>query len=132
MKKITLISVAIAMAMCMSARSYVAMSDTSYVAPEDTADVNPPVTPPVEEEAVPDEDEAVDTMSYRGFTLNETDLYLYVGQSFQLEVTWDNPEWAAEHSAGVTYSCGSDLVSVDVLAVAAACYGNIIYLSCMT
>ena len=93
MKKISLIFAVLAMAMCMSARSYVAMSDPNCMAL--------------------DEGEAVDTMSYRGFTLNETELYLYVGQSFQLEVTWDNPEWAAEHSAGVTYSCGSDVVSVD-------------------
>ena len=113
MKKISLIFAVLAMSMCMSARSYVAMSDTSYVAPEDTADVNPPVTPPVEEEAVPDGGEAVDTMSYKGFTLNETELFLYVGETFQLELIWDNPEWAAEHSAGVTYSCGSDVVSVD-------------------
>lgn len=113
MKKISLIFAVLAMPMCMSARSYVAMSDTSYVAPADTAEVNPPVTPPVEEEAVPDGGEAVDTMSYKGFTLNETELFLYVGETFQLEVTWDNPEWAAEHSAGVTYSCGSDVVSVD-------------------
>ena len=76
MKKISLIFAVLAMSMCMSARSYVAMSDTSYVAPEDTADVNPPVTPPVEEEAVPDGGEAVDTMSYKGFTLNETELFL--------------------------------------------------------
>lgn len=113
MKKISLIFAVLAMSMCMSARSYVVMSDTSYVAPEDTADVNPPVTPPVEEEAVPDGGEAVDTMSYKGFTLNETELSLYVGQSFQLEVTWDNPEWAAEHGGSVTYSCGTDVVSVD-------------------
>ena len=93
MKKISLIFAVLAMAMCMSARSYVAMSDPNCMAL--------------------DEGEAVDTMSYRGFTLNETELYLYVGESFQLEVTWDNPEWAAEHSAGVTYSCGSDVVSVD-------------------
>ena len=93
MKKISLIFAVLAMAMCMSARSYVAMSDPNCMAL--------------------DEGEAVDTMSYRGFTLNETELYLYVGESFQLEVTWDNPEWAAEHSAGVTYSCGTDVVSVD-------------------
>ena len=89
MKKISLIFAVLAMAMCMSARSYVAMSDPNCMAL--------------------DEGEAVDTMSYKGFALNETELYLYVGESFQLEVTWDNPEWAAEHSAGVTYSCGSDV-----------------------
>ena len=93
MKKISLIFAVLAMAMCMSARSYVAMSDPNCMAL--------------------DGGEAVDTMSYKGFALNETELTLYVGQSFQLEVTWDNPEWAAEHSAGVTYSCGSDVVSVD-------------------
>ncbi len=93
MKKISLIFAVLAMAMCMSARSYVAMSDPNCMAL--------------------DEGEVVDTMSYKGFTLNETELFLYVGETFQLEVTWDNPEWAAEHSAGVTYSCGSDVVSVD-------------------
>ena len=93
MKKISLIFAVLAMAMCMSARSYVAMSDPNCMAL--------------------DGGEVVDTMSHRGFTLNETELHLYVGESFQLEVTWDNPEWAAEHSAGVTYSCGSDVVSVD-------------------
>ena len=93
MKKISLIFAVLAMAMCMSARSYVAMSDPNCMAL--------------------DEGEAVDTMSYRGFTLNETELYLYVGESFQLEVTWDNPEWAAEPGGSVTYSCGTDVVSVD-------------------
>lgn len=57
--------------------------------------------------------EEVDTLSYRGFTLNATELSLRVGETFQLELTWDNPEWAAEHSKGVTYSCGTDIVSVD-------------------
>jgi hypothetical protein len=112
MKKISLILAVLAMSMCMSARSYVAMTDTSYVAPEDTAEVNPPVTPP-EEEALPGDGEVVDTMSYKGFALNATELSLRVGETFQLELIWDNPEWVAEHGGAVTYSCGTNVASVD-------------------
>lgn len=95
------------MAMSISARSYVAVADTGYVAPGDTAEVNPPITPPII-----DEGEVMDTTSQKEFTLNAEKVKLRVGQTFQLSIIWNDPEWAAANSKYIYYYCNSDVVSV--------------------
>ena len=95
------------MAMSISARSYVAVADTGYVAPGDTAEVNPPVTPPII-----DEGEMMDTTSQKEFTLNAEKVKLRVGETFQLSIIWNDPEWAASNSKYIYYYCNSDVASV--------------------
>lgn len=95
------------MAMSISARSYVAVADTGYVAPGDTAEVNPPVTPPII-----DEGEMMDTTSQKEFTLNAEKVKLRVGETFQLSIIWNDPEWAAANSKHIYYYCNSDVASV--------------------
>ena len=95
------------MAMSISARSYVAVADTGYVAPGDTAEVNPPVTPPII-----DEGEVMDTTSQKEFTLNAEKVKLRVGETFQLSIIWNDPEWAAANSKYIYYYCNSDVASV--------------------
>ena len=95
------------MAMSISARSYVAVADTGYVAPGDTAEVNPPVTPPII-----DEGEVMDTTSQKEFTLNAEKVKLRVGETFQLSIIWNDPEWAAANSKYIYYYCNSGVVSV--------------------
>lgn len=95
------------MAMSISARSYVAVADTGYVAPGDTAEVTPPVTPPII-----DEGEVMDTTSQKEFTLNAEKIKLRVGETFQLSIIWNDPEWAAANSKYIYYYCNSDVASV--------------------
>ena len=95
------------MAMSISARSYVAVADTGYVAPGDTAEVTPPVTPPII-----DEGEVMDTTSQKEFTLNAEKVKLRVGETFQLSIIWNDPEWAAANSKYIYYYCNSDVASV--------------------
>ncbi len=95
------------MAMSISARSYVAVADTGYVTPGDTAEVNPPVTPPII-----DEGEMMDTTSQKEFTLNAEKVKLRVGETFQLSIIWNDPEWAAANSKHIYYYCNSDVASV--------------------
>lgn len=95
------------MAMSISARSYVAVADTGYVAPGDTAEVTPPVTPPII-----DEGEVMDTTSQKEFTLNAEKVKLRVGETFQLSIIWNDPEWAAANSKHIYYYCNSDVASV--------------------
>lgn len=95
------------MAMSISARSYVAVADTGYVAPGDTEEVNPPVTPPII-----DEGEVMDTTSQKEFTLNAEKVKLRVGETFQLSIIWNDPEWAAANSKYIYYYCNSDVASV--------------------
>ncbi len=95
------------MAMSISARSYVAVADTGYVTPGDTAEVNPPVTPPII-----DEGEVMDTTSQKEFTLNAEKVKLRVGETFQLSIIWNDPEWAAANSKYIYYYCNSDVASV--------------------
>jgi hypothetical protein len=105
MKKTLTLLAGLVMAMSISARSYVAVADTGYVAPGDTAIVTPPVTPPVGDDAVPDEGEVVDTTSQKEFSLNAEKVKLRVGETFQLEIVWNNPEWAAANSEYIYYYC---------------------------
>ena len=95
------------MAMSISARSYVAVADTGYVTPGDTAEVTPPVTPPII-----DEGEVMDTTSQKEFTLNAEKVKLRVGETFQLSIIWNDPEWAAANSKHIYYYCNSDVASV--------------------
>jgi hypothetical protein len=112
MKKTFTLLAGLVMAMSISARSYVAVADTGYVAPGDTAIVTPPVTPPVGDDVVPDEGEVVDTTSQKEFSLNTEKVKLRVGETFQLEIVWNNPEWAAANSKHIYYYCNSDVASV--------------------
>ena len=112
MKKTMTLLAGLMMAMSISARSYVAVADTGYVAPGDTAEVTPPVTPPVGDDAVPDEGEVVDTTSQKEFTLNAEKVKLRVGETFQLSIIWNDPEWAAANSKHIYYYCNSDVASV--------------------
>ena len=107
MKKTMTLLAGLMMAMSISARSYVAVADTGYVAPGDTAEVNPPITPPII-----DEGEVMDTTSQKEFTLNAEKVKLRVGQTFQLSIIWNDPEWAAANSKYIYYYCNSDVVSV--------------------
>ena len=107
MKKTLTLLAGLVMAMSISARSYVAVSDTGYVTPGDTAEVNPPVTPPII-----DEGEMVDTTSQKEFTLNAEKVKLRVGETFQLSIIWNDPEWAAANSKYIYYYCNSDVASV--------------------
>ena len=107
MKKTMTLLAGLMMAMSISARSYVAVADTGYVAPGDTAEVNPPVTPPII-----DEGEMVDTTSQKEFTLNAEKVKLRVGETFQLSIIWNDPEWAAANSKQIYYYCNSDVASV--------------------
>ena len=99
--------VGLVMAMSISARSYVAVADTGYVAPGDTAEVTDPITPPII-----DEGEVVDTTNQKEFSLNTEKVKLRVGETFQLEIVWNNPEWAAANSKHIYYYCNSDVASV--------------------
>ena len=112
MKKTLTLLAGLVMAMSISARSYVAVADTGYVAPGDTAEIIPPVTPPVGDDVVPDEGEVVDTTSQKEFSLNAEKVKLRVGETFQLEIVWNNPEWAAANSKHIYYYCNSDVASV--------------------
>lgn len=107
MKKTLTLLACLVMAMSISARSYVAVADTGYVAPGDTAEVTDPITPPII-----DEGEVVDTTSQKEFTLNAEKVKLRVGETFQLEIVWNNPEWAAANSKHIYYYCNSDVASV--------------------
>ena len=107
MKKTMTLLAGLMMAMSISARSYVAVADTGYVAPGDTAEVNPPITPPII-----DEGEMMDTTSQKEFTLNAEKVKLRVGETFQLSIIWNDPEWAAANSKHIYYYCNSDVASV--------------------
>lgn len=107
MKKTMTLLAGLMMAMSISARSYVAVADTGYVTPGDTAEVNPPVIPPII-----DEGEMMDTTSQKEFTLNAEKVKLRVGETFQLSIIWNDPEWAAANSKYIYYYCNSDVVSV--------------------
>ena len=107
MKKTMTLLAGLVMAMSISARSYVAVADTGYVAPGDTAEVTDPITPPII-----DEGEVVDTTSQKEFTLNAEKVKLRVGETFQLSIIWNDPEWAAANSKYIYYYCNSDVVSV--------------------
>ena len=107
MKKTMTLLAGLMMAMSISARSYVAVADTGYVAPDDTAEVNPPVIPPII-----DEGEMMDTTSQKEFTLNAEKVKLRVGETFQLSIIWNDPEWAAANSKHIYYYCNSDVASV--------------------
>ncbi len=107
MKKTMTLLAGLMMAMSISARSYVAVADTGYVTPGDTAEVNPPVTPPII-----DEGEVMDTTSQKEFTLNAEKVKLRVGETFQLSIIWNDPEWAAANSKYIYYYCNSDVASV--------------------
>lgn len=107
MKKTMTLLAGLMMAMSISARSYVAVADTGYVAPGDTTEVNPPVTPPII-----DEGEVMDTISQKEFTLNAEKIKLRVGETFQLSIIWNDPEWAAANSKYIYYYCNSDVASV--------------------
>ena len=107
MKKTMTLLAGLMMAMSISARSYVAVADTGYVAPGDTAEVTPPVTPPII-----DEGEVMDTTSQKEFTLNAEKVKLRVGETFQLSIIWNDPEWAAANSKYIYYYCNSDVASV--------------------
>lgn len=107
MKKTMTLLAGLMMAMSISARSYVAVADTGYVTPGDTAEVNPPVTPPII-----DEGEVMDTTSQKEFTLNAKKVKLRVGETFQLSIIWNDPEWAAANSKHIYYYCNSDVASV--------------------
>ena len=107
MKKTMTLLAGLMMAMSISARSYVAVADTGYVAPGDTAEVTDPITPPII-----DEGEVVDTTSQKEFTLNAEKVKLRVGETFQLSIIWNDPEWAAANSKQIYYYCNSDVASV--------------------
>lgn len=107
MKKTLTLLACLVMAMNISARSYVAVADTGYVAPGDTAEVTDPITPPII-----DEGEVVDTTSQKEFTLNAEKVKLRVGETFQLSIIWNDPEWAAANSKQIYYYCNSDVASV--------------------
>lgn len=107
MKKTLTLFACLVMAMNISARSYVAVADTGYVAPGDTAEVTDPITPPII-----DEGEVVDTTSQKEFTLNAEKVKLRVGETFQLSIIWNDPEWAAANSKQIYYYCNSDVASV--------------------
>lgn len=107
MKKTLTLLACLVMAMSISARSYVAVADTGYVAPGDTAEVTDPITPPII-----DEGEVVDTASQKEFTLNAEKVKLRVGETFQLSIIWNDPEWAAANSKQIYYYCNSDVASV--------------------
>lgn len=107
MKKTLTLLACLVMAMSISARSYVAVADTGYVAPSDTAEVTDPITPPII-----DEGEVVDTTSQKEFTLNAEKVKLRVGETFQLSIIWNDPEWAAANSKQIYYYCNSDVASV--------------------
>lgn len=107
MKKTLTLLACLVMAMSISARSYVAVADTGYVAPGDTAEVTDPITPPII-----DEGEVVDTTSQKEFTLNAEKVKLRVGETFQLSIIWNDPEWAAANSKQIYYYCNSDVASV--------------------
>ena len=107
MKKTLTLLACLVMAMSISARSYVAVADTGYVAPGDTAEVTDPITPPII-----DEGEVVDTTSQKEFTLNAEKVKLRVGETFQLSIIWNDPEWAAANSKQIYYYCTSAVASV--------------------
>jgi hypothetical protein len=107
MKKTMTLLAGLMMAMSISARSYVAVADTGYVAPGDRAEVTDPITPPII-----DEGEVVDTTSQKEFTLNAEKVKLRVGETFQLSIIWNDPEWAAANSKQIYYYCNSDVASV--------------------
>lgn len=107
MKKTLTLLACLVMAMSISARSYVAVADTGYVAPGDTAEITDPITPPII-----DEGEVVDTTSQKEFTLNAEKVKLRVGETFQLSIIWNDPEWAAANSKQIYYYCNSDVASV--------------------
>lgn len=107
MKKTLTLLACLVMAMSISARSYVTVADTGYVAPGDTAEVTDPITPPII-----DEGEVVDTTSQKEFTLNAEKVKLRVGETFQLSIIWNDPEWAAANSKQIYYYCNSDVASV--------------------
>lgn len=107
MKKTLTLLACLVMAMSISARSYVAVADTGYVAPGDTAEVTDPITPPII-----DEGEVVDTTSQKEFTLNAEKVKLRVGETFQLSIIWNDPEWAAANNKQIYYYCNSDVASV--------------------
>lgn len=107
MKKTLTLLACLVMAMSISARSYVAVADTGYVAPGDTAEVTDPITPPII-----DEGEVVDTTSQKEFTLNAEKVKLRVGETFQLSIIWNDPEWASANNKQIYYYCNSDVASV--------------------
>lgn len=56
--------------------------------------------------------EAADTLIQREFSLNASMVELRAGETFQLEITWNDPEWIAANGGEVYYYCGSDVASV--------------------
>ena len=57
--------------------------------------------------------EMEDTLAQKEFSLNVEELTLRVGETFQLELTWLYPELSSAYSKYITYSSGTDVVSVD-------------------
>ena len=57
--------------------------------------------------------EAADTLMQREFSLNASMVELRAGETFQLEITWNDPEWIAANGGEVYYYCGSDVASVN-------------------
>ena len=57
--------------------------------------------------------EAADTLIQREFSLNASMVELRAGETFQLEITWNDPEWIAANGGEVYYYCGSDVASVN-------------------
>ena len=57
--------------------------------------------------------EVADTLVQREFSLNASKVELRAGETFQLEITWNDPEWVAANGGEVYYYCGSDVASVN-------------------
>ena len=57
--------------------------------------------------------EVADTLVQREFSLNASKVELRAGETFQLEITWNDPEWIAANGGEVYYYCGSDVASVN-------------------
>ena len=57
--------------------------------------------------------EEVDTLAQKEFSLQVDEVELRVSETFQIELIWHYPEWVSAYGKFVTYSSGSDVVSVD-------------------
>ena len=111
MKKTTLFLTALMMAFAVAARPYIPMADSTYITPDDTTTI----VPPSEDDVLPDippYDEP-DTLAQKEFSLNIEEVELRVGETFQIEFTWHYPDWVSAYGKFVTYSSGTDVVSVD-------------------
>ena len=114
MKKTTLLLTLLVTSLALVARSYIPTADSTYIIPDDTTTVIPPVTPPSEEDAQPETPwEEADTLARKNFTPNAEVLNLRVGDTFQLQLTWDYPESEAMYSRYVTYSYNDQVISID-------------------